>query len=251
MRCLFLAVAACALSLGAAGAQQPPACDVPAYLVFADVPLKRVAQAVKKRQRLDILVVGTGSSSLTGPDGAAKAYPARLQAALQRRLPGVTVNVISQAKTRQTAADMVKTFEKLLLDGVPSLVVWQTGTVDAMRGVDAEEFRSEVDEGIEFLHARGADVVLMNMQYSPRTETMIQFDAYADRMRAVAREREVPLFDRLNLMRYWNDSSSFDLYSASKDNVLASKVHDCLGRALASLVIEAAHIEATESKPAQ
>jgi lysophospholipase L1-like esterase len=251
MRRLLIAMMASMLPLAPAVAQEAPACDVPAYLVSADTPLKRVAQAVKEHKRLDILVVGTGSSLLGGADGAAKAYPARLQAALQRRLPGITVNVVSQAKTRQSAADMVKTFEKLLLDGVPSLVIWQTGTFDAMRGVDAEEFRSEIDDGIEYLHARGADVVLMNMQYSPRTEIMIQFDAYADRMRAVAREREVPLFDRLNLMRYWNDGGTFDLYSAAKDNVLASKVHDCLGRALASLVIDAAHIEPTESKPAQ
>jgi hypothetical protein len=52
-------------------------------------------------------------------------------------------------------------------------------------------------------------------------------------------------------MRYWNDNGAFDLYAAAKDNVLASKVHDCLGRALASLVIEAAHLEKTEGKAVQ
>jgi hypothetical protein len=80
---------------------------------------------------------------------------------------------------------------------------------------------------------------------------MIQFDPYADAMRAVALEREVPLFDRLNLMRYWNDTGAFDLYSATKDNALASRVHDCLGRALALLVVEAAHLEKSEPKTSQ
>jgi hypothetical protein len=101
------------------------------------------------------------------------------------------------------------------------------------------------------VQAGHADVVLINMQYSPRTESMIQLGTYLDGMRVVARDRDVPLFDRLGLMRYWNDNGAFDLYAAAKDNVLASKVHDCLGRALASLVIEAAHLEKTEGKAVQ
>ena len=234
-----------------AHAQESDACDVPAYFVSGDAQLKRVEAAVKNAKRLNIVVLGTGSSALGGADGEAKAYPARLKAALQRYLPDVTVNVVSQAKIRQTAGEMVKTMDKLLVDAKPALVLWQTGTADAMRGIDPEEFRATLDDGVETLQAGNADVVLINMQYSPRTESMIQLGAYADNMRVVARDRDVPLFDRLGLMRYWNDSGAFDLYATAKDNVLASKVHDCLGRALAALVVEAAHLEKSEGKAVQ
>lgn len=237
-----------ALSVGATRAQQAPACDIPAYLVFGETPLKRVAAAVKERKRLDIIVMGTGSSALAGADGAAKSYPARFKAALERRLPGVEIKVVPQAKSRQSAAEMVKAIDKLLLDGVPALVVWQTGTADAMRGIDADEFQQSLDRGIAMLNERGADVVLMNMQYSPRTESMIHLDNYADVMRAVAREREVPLFDRLSLMRYWNDTGEFDLASGTRDNVLATRVHECLGQALALLVVEAAQLDKTQDQ---
>jgi lysophospholipase L1-like esterase len=241
------------LVLPAAGAhaQEAESCDVPSYFVASDAQLKRVEAVVKKTKHLEIAVLGTGSSALGGAEGAAKAYPARLQAALERRLPSVTVNVVSQAKIRQTTADMAKTMDKLLVDAKPTLVLWQTGTVDAMRGIDPEDFRSTLDDGVETLQTGNADVVLINMQYSPRTESMIQLGAYADNMRVVARDRDVPLFDRLGLMRYWNDSGTFDLYAAAKDNALASKVHDCLGRALAALVIEAAHLEKFEGKAVQ
>ena len=77
------------------------------------------------------------------------------------------------------------------------LVIWQTGTVDAMRGIDPEDFRVAIDEGVVAIQDAGADVILMNMQYSPRTESMIQLSAYAQNMRVVARDRDVPLFDRL------------------------------------------------------
>ncbi len=132
-----------------------------------------------------------------------------------------------------------KPWKRSLLDRKPDLVIWQTGTVDAMRGVDPESFRTSLDEGIDHIVDAGADLILMNMQYSPRTETMISLSNYADIMRVVARDREVPLFDRREIMRYWNDNGNFDLNLATKDLTTAYKVHDCLGRALASLVIEA------------
>ena len=251
MNRLLLAIFGMTLFAGAAFAQESAPCDLPGYLIFGDTELKRVADAVKQRKQLEIAVVGSGSSVLAGYEGAARAYPARLQAALRRLLPGITVNVTTQAKIRQTAADMVKTLTKLLVDAKPDLVLWQTGTVDAMRGIDPEEFRATLDDGVEALHSGGADVVLINMQYSPRIETMIQLGTYADNMRVVARDRDVPLFDRLGLMRYWNDNGSFDLYAAAKDSALASQVHDCLGRALAVLVIEAAHLDKLEGKTGQ
>ena len=251
IRLLALILAPLVSFVPGAQAQDPEFCDVPSYFVASDSKLSHVGAAVKQDKRLNVVVLGTGSSALGGAEGAGKAYPARLQAALERQLPGVTVNVVSQAKSRQTAADMAKTLDKLVIDAKPTLVLWQTGTVDAMRGIDPDEFRSTLEDGVETLQAASADVVLINMQYSPRTEAMIQLGTYADNMRIVARDRDVPLFDRLGLMRYWSDNGTFDLYAAAKDNALASQVHDCLGRALAALVIESAHLEKSEGKPAQ
>jgi hypothetical protein len=237
------------LSAAAPGVERD-VCEVPSYLLFSDFSLDRVAEAVKTRRQLDILVLGSGSSALPGAS-AAGAYPKRLEALLGSRLPGVTVNVVSAAKSRQTAIDMEKDVDKLLLNTKPTLVIWQSGTVDAMQGIELEAFRSALDEGIEMMQARGVDVVLMNMQYSPRTEGMLSLSAYADNMRVVARDREVPLFDRLGIMRYWNDSGAFNLYAGSKDPAMALKVHDCIGRALASLVIEAAHLSPAAGKASQ
>ena len=120
---------------------------------------------------------------------------------------------------------------KLLIDEKPDLVIWQTGTFDAMRRVDPDDFRIALDDGVETLQSAGADVILMNMQYSPRTDIMIALGPYADTMRVVAQQHEVPLFDRLAIMRHWSDTGHFDLYAAGKDNVIAQRVHDCIGRA--------------------
>jgi hypothetical protein len=59
------------------------------------------------------------------------------------------------------------------------------------------------------------------------------------------------LFDRLAIMRHWSDTGAFDLYAAGKDNVLAHRVHDCIGRSIASMVIDAAHLRSVDSKVGQ
>jgi hypothetical protein len=43
-------------------------------------------------------------------------------------------------------------------------------------------------------------------------------------------------------MRQWNDQGQFDLFSPSRGPELAKQVHDCLGRALAQFVMDAAHL---------
>jgi hypothetical protein len=253
MKTLIAVLSAVVLCTAGASAQAPAPdlCPVPGYLLFGDSLLQRVATAVSKNKTLKIAVLGTASSSLPGSDGTNLAYPARLEAALKRRLPKVDTKVVTLTKPRQTAAEMAENIEKLLVDEKPNLVIWQTGTVEAMRGLDPEDFRSSLADGVETLQNGGADVVLMNMQYSPRIESMIALGHYSDYMRWVAREREVPMFDRVAIMRHWNDTGAIDLYAATKDVGMAKRVHDCIGRALGSLIIDAAHLETLEGKPAQ
>jgi hypothetical protein len=218
----------------------PRSCDVPAYLLTSESALPKVAEAVKSRRPLDILVIGSRSSTINTPDGTA--YPGRLQVALQEKLPSITVNVSVELQVKKTAEEVAAGFVKLLEVKKPTLVVWQTGTVDAMRSIDPDDFRGAVDEGVVALQKAGADVVLLNLQYSPRTETMISAPPYLDNMRVVAQQHDVPLFDRFAIMRHWQESGDFDLFSASHGVDLARRVHDCLGRALSQFVVETARL---------
>ena len=219
-------------------------CEVPAYLLTSESALRKVADAVKSGHPLDILVVGSRSSTINAPDGSA--YPGRLQAMLREKLPSVTVNVSLELQVKKTAEEVASGLVKLVEDKKPTLVIWQTGTVDAMRSIDPDDFRGAVDEGVAALQKAGADVVLVNLQYSPRTETMISAPPYLDNMRVVAQQHDVPLFDRFAIMRHWNESGDFDLFSATHGVELAKRVHDCLGRALSKFVIDAAHLGAAQ-----
>jgi hypothetical protein len=222
----------------------PPGCEVPAYLLTSEHSLKKVAEAVKTEGRLDILVIGSRSATVLTPDGTG--FPGRMEAALRDKLPTIKVSVNLQLHIKKTAADVSSGLAQILEGKQPTLVIWQTGTVDAMRAVDPDDFRTAVDDGVAALQKHGADVVLMNLQYGPRMETMITTTPYIDVMRVVAQQREVPLFDRFAIMHHWNDIGSFDLFSPSRGIELAKRVHDCLGRALATFVIDAARIKPAE-----
>jgi hypothetical protein len=219
-------------------ARQP--CDVPAYLMTTESSLQKVAEAVKTGMGLNILVIGSRSSTIAASE--ASAYPAQLQAALKAKLPQLQINLSVELQASKTAEEVDTGLVKLVEAKRPTLVIWQTGTVDAMRSVDPDDFRSAVDEGLVALQKAGADVVLVNLQYSPRTETMISAPPYLDNMRVVAQQHEVPLFDRFAIMRHWNEAGDFDLFSTSHGVDLAKRVHACLGRALSNFVLGAARL---------
>lgn len=238
---LGLTLAAGLAVAGLARAEDAPTCEVPAYLLTTDSTLSKVADAIKSAQPLNVLVVGSRSSTILSSE--ASAYPAKLQAALKERLPSTPVNLSVELQSGKTAEDVAAGLVKLVEAKKPTLVIWQTGTVDAMRSVDPDDFRGAVDEGVVALQKAGADVVMVNLQYSPRTETMISAPPYLDNMRVVAQQHDVPLFDRFAIMRHWNEAGDFDLFSNVHGNDMAKKVHACLGRALSKFVLDAARLD--------
>jgi hypothetical protein len=233
-----------ALSTRAGAEDAAPTCDVPAYLLVTESVLSKVGDALKARRPLDILVLGSRSSTIMTADGTA--YPWRLQAALREKLPAATINLAVELRVKKTAEEALAGLGKILDERKPTLVIWQTGTYDATRSADPDEFREAVGEGVAQMQKAGADVILMNLQYSPRTETMISPSPYLDNMRVVAQEHEIPLFDRFAIMRQWHENGDFDFFNPSPGLDLAKRVHECIGRALATFVIDASRVNPVE-----
>ena len=65
-----------------------------------------------------------------------------------------------------------------------------------MRSVDPDDFRAAITKVLLHCRRPALTSILINPQYSPRTESMISASPYLDNMRVVAQEHEVPLFDR-------------------------------------------------------
>jgi hypothetical protein len=69
---------------------------------------------------------------------------------------------------------------------------------------------------------------------------MIALGSYNEIMRWGALQHEVPLFNRFGIMRVWSDLGTFDFTTPTKKLDMAERVHDCIGRLLAELIVEAA-----------
>src|SRR5262249_10145698 len=106
---VWLAAVAAAGPVRAEDASQPPpadahkACEVPNSLLATESRLPKVTDAVKAG-RLDILVIGSRSSTIPGSEPSA--YPARLQASLKEALPQVTVNIALEIHPKKTAEEI-------------------------------------------------------------------------------------------------------------------------------------------------
>jgi acyl-CoA thioesterase I len=213
-------------------------CPIPERFYEFEPRLTKTAKALASDREVVIVALG-GSSSLGLAAGAtALAWPARLGSVLTDKFPSARVKVVNRAIARQTAKQVLERLERDILPLKPNLVIWETGTMEAVRGSDVDAFRETVRTGIDELRAAGTEVVLMNMQFSRETDAMIHFEPYLIAMRQVADATETPLFRRRGIMRYWAESGLIDLRVKEdiKRRQLAVKLYDCIGRVMADFV---------------
>lgn len=104
-------------------AAEPPApCDVPGYLLSSESVLPKVRDAVKANQPLNVLVVGSRSSTI--PNNEASAYPAKLQAALKEALPQAVIDLSVELQAKSTAEETAATLVKLV---EAKSLLWSSG----------------------------------------------------------------------------------------------------------------------------
>jgi acyl-CoA thioesterase-1 len=134
---------------------------------------------------------------------------------------------------------MVHELKAALASGPPSLVVWQVGTVDAMRNLDVESFGAALAEGIELVHELGSDIIVMDMQYSLQTTQLINFQPYVDYIDWVTQNHDVFHFPRYDIMRHWVEDGQVDFNTETPEAKQRSFtfVHKCLGKLLADSIL--------------
>jgi len=236
---IVIAAAGIGLLAAPAGAfGQEQECPVPERFYTFEPPLTKTAKALASGREVVIAALGGASTVGLAAGAPGLAWPARLASALAGRFPSARTKVVNLAVARQTAKAAAERLDRDVLPLKPTLVIWETGTMEAVRGTDVDEFRETLQAGIDALRGAGAEVVLMNMQFSRETDAMIHFEPYLIAMRELANANDVPLFRRRGIMRHWAESDLLDLRArdAEKRRRLAAKLYDCIGRAVADFV---------------
>jgi acyl-CoA thioesterase I len=229
---------------GTAPAQEQ-GCPVPANFYDTEPTLPKTAEAIASGQKVLIVAIG-GASTLGQAAGSPElAWPARLAVTLTSRFRAAHVTVYNRAVARQTTQEMAARLDSEVIALKPMLVIWETGTTDAVRGTELDELRQTIQDGIDRLRASGAELVLMDMQFSRHTHAVINFDRYESVLREVTDANDVPLFRRHDIMHHWAESGLFDLMTTNhaKLPLLASLLYDCIGRAMADFITRGVHPE--------
>jgi len=233
------------LMTGAATAsmQPPDVCAAPTLVTAASArQLPHTSVALSQKHNLRIVAVGSSSTEGTGASGPAKTYPAQLGAILEQRFPGAKIEVINKGVGGETAAGTVARLDRDVLSFRPDLVIWQLGTNDALRNVDAKTFGTQAVEGIRRIRESGADLMLLEPQFLPKQAGNVTYAAYVDAVRALGAAHGVPVFRRNEVMKYWLDSKQFTpatMLSADQLHMTDASYH-CLARLMADAIIPTA-----------
>lgn len=221
----------------ALGAPRP--CPIPPETLEEARPLQAAARALELGE-LRILVVG--SASIAAPAGGvegATPWPARLETALGRRHAGARVVVQVRGARGASVGDNLPRLVEALRAEAPALVLWQAGTVELARGMDPHEMTEVMREGLDAIRRAGADVLLMDQQYSRFLRANANVEPYRERLRLLAASAGAAVFPRFELMRHWVDTSTLDLERAPRGERAAAleRLNACLGEAVAQVII--------------
>jgi lysophospholipase L1-like esterase len=184
--------------------------------------LPRVASKLVAGQPVVIVAFGSSSTAGYGATSPEFNYPNRLAAQLRRQYPTANIAVVNAGKGGEDAPEMMKRLETSVLDMHPDLVIWQVGTNAVLRNLDPAETAKLVEEGIGRIQAAGADVVLIDPQYSPRVnEHAESAGKMMSLLNKVAELRKVGVFPRFAVMKDWHEKQAIPI----ENFVIADGLH--------------------------
>ena len=239
-RSLLRLVGATALGLAMPAMRRAAAhdCEMPPEMGQVSVKLPHFAERLQKKQAVKIVAIGGASTKGAAAGSAELAYPHRLQLALAADYPEVPITVVNKGVPRQSTQQMVERFPTDVLAEDPVLVVWETGITDAVRGIEIDDFATALQAGIDEVKNRAIDMLLVDMQFSRRSSTVINFEHYLEALHRVGELNGLYVFPRFHLMRYWSEQNMFNFDEVADEERarLAAKVYECIGRKLARAI---------------
>ncbi|TCT05110.1 SGNH/GDSL hydrolase family protein [Aquabacter spiritensis] len=201
----------------------------------------RAAEALAKRHALTIVAIGSSSTVGVGASSGARAYPAVLEALLRQRFPGAEIRVVNRGGNGEDVPENLSRFERDVRDPKPDLVLWQVGTNYVLRSFGLGTVGAQMRQGIDLIHSWGADVVLIDLQYSPWVNGDADTPGMNALIAATAREGKASAFSRYALMKGWAERAGVPMSRMIIfDGLhLTDWSYDCFARALAASLIPA------------
>ena len=174
--------------------------------------LPHVAAKLAAGQPVVIIAFGSSSTAGFGATSPEFNYPNRLAAQLHRHYPSADITVINRGQGGEDAPEMMKRLQNEVIDGHPDLVIWQVGTNAVLRNLDPADTANMVEQGVARIQAAGADLVLVDPQYSPAVNAKPESAGRIVKLLGrVAELRHVGIFPRFEVMRDWHEKQAIPI----------------------------------------
>jgi len=189
-----------------------------------------------------IMALGSSSTAGAGASMPAASYPARLEAELRGRFPGVAVTVLNRGVNGEEAADMLARFDQAAADDKPDVVLWQLGTNTVLRNHPLGPVDRLIIDGLARMKALGVDVVLIDPQFAPKVLSRPDADTMVSVIAATSTSRGVDLFPRFAVMREWHEAGAIPFEAFLSPDLLHMNDwgYACFAKLLGAAVAEAA-----------
>jgi acyl-CoA thioesterase-1 len=158
---------------------------------------------------------------------------------LRQMRPRAQFNLTVKGGRNMTADAMYSTLVQELAGNHYDLVLWQTGTVEAVRGARPQMLREVLEQGVDAAVKAEADVVLIDPQFSRFLRANTDMNPYEMVLEQIAGMPGVSLFRRFELTQGWVSSGQIDLERVGQDkrDKTIALLNTCLGHALARYVL--------------
>jgi lysophospholipase L1-like esterase len=226
----------------ARAADRSYACTDRAHLGQLSSPLTRMRRLVSAGRDVTIMALGSSSTAGAGASNSAASYPARLEAELRTRFPGIPITVLNRGVNGEEAPNMLERFEQVVSDDKPDVVLWQLGTNTVLRDHPITEVDQAITEGLMRMKALGADVVLIDPQFAPKVLGRPEAEDMVRLIAAASTSRSVDLFPRFKVMREWHEAEAIPFEAFLSPDLLHMNDwgYACFAKLLSSAMAEAA-----------
>jgi lysophospholipase L1-like esterase len=122
------------------------------------------------------------------------------------------------------------------------LVLWQVGTNSVLRDRPLREHAEQMDHGIDELKASGADVILIDLQYSPKVIAASETPEMVDQIAEASKEKNIDLYRRFAQMRDWHEAQHlpFEAFVSPDGLHMNDWGYACWAKILSGAIAEAA-----------
>ena len=209
-------------------------CQVAGVSVGGSAALPGLAKALQEKRPIRVLSIG--ASAYAGWEPKHGGYHRIIEALLEKTFKGLDVQIIDRGFSGELAKAVADRLDVEVALTNPDVVLWQTGTSDAMARIPVDEFKETLTDMVRWLKAHDVDVVLIGLQYARSMASDAHYQALRSVVKQVAEAEKVLRVGRYEAMEVIDRARAAKGQPGPDDLVIAETGYACMAEFIARAI---------------